>query len=209
MKTPVLLAVLGGAHGLKGEVRAQAFTDDPLALGAYGPLFDAAGRRFDVLSTKPAKTVVLVKFKDIDDRTAAEALNGVELFVDRSALPEDDLDDAEFYQADLIGLDVVDAADARHGTVIAVHDFGAGIVLELQGDTGRSVMIPFSEHAVRDVDLSAGRMTVDPLAAGLIDDGDEGERDGAADAPQGAPAQRPERRSGSRRRRPHAGRAGD
>jgi 16S rRNA processing protein RimM len=199
MKTPVLLAVLGGAHGLKGEVRAQAFTDDPLALGAYGPLFDAAGRRFDVLSTKPAKTVVLVKFKDIDDRTAAEALNGVELFVDRSALPEDDLDDAEFYQADLIGLDVVDAADARHGTVIAVHDFGAGIVLEIKPERGPSIMIPFSEAAVPELDVDAGWLLVDPIAAGLVDDGEDerGEEEAASRSNPGSRRRRPPKGAGA------------
>lgn len=190
---PVLLARLGGAHGIKGEVRAQAFTADPLALGDYGPLTDRQGRRYEIVAVKPAKTVVIVRLKGVADRTAAEALNGVELFIDRESLPDDALEEDEFYQDDLIGLAAVDAHGESHGTVVGVHDFGAGIVLELERGGRKSVMIPFSGAAVPEVDVDAGRLTVDPLAAGLVDD-EDGER-------QAGP--------GSRRRRPPRGKAKD
>ena len=181
----ILLARIGGAHGIKGEVRAQVFTEDPMAIASYGPLFSADGRTFDVVRAKPAKSGAILALKGVADRNAAEALNGMELFIDRDRLPEDGLDDDEFYQEDLIGLDVKDADGGIFASVIAVHDFGAGIVLELQPEQGASVMIPFSEAAVPELDLDAGWLRVEPVAAGLVDDEPAGTK-----------------RPGSRRRRP-------
>jgi 16S rRNA processing protein RimM len=192
-KTAVLMARIGGAHGIRGEVRAQAFTADPLAVGDYGPLRDASGRVFEILSVKSAKSVVILKLKGVVDRDAAEALNGTELFIDRDDLPDDALDEDEFYQNDLIGLQAIDAEGKAHGSVVAVHDFGAGIVLELEQAGRRSVMIPFSEAAVPDIDVEAGRLIVDPVAAGLVDD---------EEAPAG------KSRPGSRRRKPPRGASG-
>src|SRR5690606_18320146 len=96
------MAVIGAPHGIRGEVRVKTFTGDPLALGDYGPLRAADGRKFTVASIRPAKNVVVVRFKEITSRDAAEAVTGIELFIDRAALP-DDLEDDEFYHADLIG----------------------------------------------------------------------------------------------------------
>lgn len=203
LKNPVLIARLGGAHGIRGEIRAQPFTDDPLAVGDYSPLQDRSGRMFEVLSAKPSKTVVILRLKGVSDRNAAEALNGLELFVERDRLPEEGLDDDEFYQTDLIGLPVIDADKAGYGEVIAVHDFGAGDILEIQKPGERSVMIPFTAAAVVSVDFDEGRITVDPVAAGLIDDPEElrAARDATLEAPGTAKAPG---RSGSRRRRPPA-----
>ena len=106
-ENPVLMAVIGAAHGIKGELRVKTFTGDPLALGGYGPLFAKDGRRFEILDIRPQGTVVVARFKGVGDRSAAEALTGTELFVDRAALAAD-LDDEEFYHADLVGLSVVD-----------------------------------------------------------------------------------------------------
>nr|WP_099866953.1 ribosome maturation factor RimM [Pararhizobium haloflavum] len=190
-KSQILVARIGGAHGIRGEVRAQVFTADPLSVSDYGPLVDGDGRSFRVLHAKPAKSVFILKIEGVSDRDAAEALNGVDLFIDRSRLPEDALDEDEFYQDDLIGLTAFDHDGSSHGKVVAVHDFGAGVVLELQPDAGRTVMIPFSEAAVPEIDMANGRLRVEPLAAGLVD----------ADAPHsehGATSKGP----GSRRRRP-------
>jgi 16S rRNA processing protein RimM len=107
LKNPVQMATIGAAHGIKGELRVKTFTGDPLALGSYGSLYDRAGRAFEVLSVRPQGNVVVVRFKGVDDRSAAEALTGTDLFVDRSALPADLADD-EFYHADLVGLAVHD-----------------------------------------------------------------------------------------------------
>jgi 16S rRNA processing protein RimM len=163
------MAVIGAAHGIGGEVRVKIFTRDPAALGDYGPLRDGAGRTFKVVSVRPAKEVSIVRFKDTATREAAEALNGVALFVDRSALPAD-LDEDEFYHADLIGLAVRDESGAEIGTVSAIHDFGAGDMLEVARKNGPSVMIPFTRAAVPEIAPEQGFVRIDSLAAGLVED---------------------------------------
>lgn len=185
----IILARIGGAHGIKGEVRAQVFAEDPLAIGDYGPLFDVSGRRFEVAAVRPAKSAFILEFKGVSDRNAAEALNGVELFIGRDSLPYEVLEDDEFFQSDLIGLSVVDGEDRQYGAVLAVHDFGAGIVLELEQPDRHAVMIPFSEAAVPEIDVETGRLVVDPVAAGLV--GDETQAHS-----------RQSKGAGSRRRRP-------
>lgn len=171
---PIQMAVIGAAHGIKGEVKLKSFTGDPAAIGDYGPLFAEDGRRFTIETLRPAGSSIVVKFKEVRDRTAAETLSGTALHVDRAALP-DDLDEEEFYQADLIGLGVVDLEGAAIGKVQAVHDFGAGDILDIRKVSGGSVMVPFTKAAVPAVDIAAGRLTVDPVAAGLVDDGKEDE----------------------------------
>lgn len=173
LENPVLMATVGAAQGLRGEVRVKSFTDDPTALGDYGHLHSADGRVFEVLEIREAKNVVVVRFRGVNDRNAAEALNGLDLFVDRDNLPDDDLDEDEFFYADLEGLEAVDGSGKSYGTVTGVFDFGAGDLLELKGPGKRPVLIPFTEWSVLEIDLEGGRMLVDPLAAGLIDDKDE------------------------------------
>jgi len=166
IENPVQLAVIGAAHGIKGEVRVKTFTEDPMALGTYGPLYAVDGRTFTVAAIRPAKEVVIVRFKGIDDRNAAEALNGEALYVDRSALPEK-LEEEEFYHADLVGLTVLDETGESLGRVIAVHNFGAGDLLEFREHSGSTVMIPFTRDAVPEIDLSEGVVRIDSVAAGL------------------------------------------
>ncbi|GGD96273.1 ribosome maturation factor RimM [Aureimonas endophytica] len=145
----------------------SSFTADPEDLGAYGPLFDARGRRYTVASARVQKNVVIVRFAEIADRDAAERLNGTELFVERDVLPEEEEDD--FYIADLVGLAVEALGGEPVGEVVGVHDFGAGDILEIRPPRGATVMIPFSQAAVPEIDLEAGRIVVDPLAAGLVE----------------------------------------
>lgn len=174
----VQLAVIGAAQGLRGEVRVKTFTGDPLALGDYGPLLAADGRSFTVLDVRPVKNVVVARFAEVKDRSAAEALNGTELFVARAALPAD-LDEEEYYHADLIGLSVADESGAKIGRVKALHNFGAGDILEITFAAGGTVMVPFSRAAVPQVDLATGVVHLDSAAAGLAggdeDEGLEGE----------------------------------
>ena len=177
LENPVLMAKIGAAQGLRGEVRVNSFTDDPMALGDYGNLIATDGRVFEILEIREAKTVVIVRFRGINDRNAAEALNGLELFVDRENFPDDELEDDEFYYADLEGLEVVDADGKSYGSVSAVHDFGAGDLLELKGAGRRPSLIPFSEAAVLEIDLEGGKILIDPMAAGLIDNPDDGKDD--------------------------------
>jgi 16S rRNA processing protein RimM len=170
-KNPVQMAVIGAAHGIKGELRVKTFTGDPLALGDYGPLYSRDGRAFEVLDIRSAGTVAVVRLKGVNDRGAAEALTGTELFVDRSALP-DDGDEDDFYHADLIGLGVRDDTGAAIGTVAAVQNFGGGDILDLTLGARKGVLIPFSRAAVPEVSVAGGYIRIDPVAAGLAEDGD-------------------------------------
>lgn len=176
LNNPVLMAVIGAAHGIKGELRVKSFTGDPAALGDYGPLFAGDGRAFEVETIRPAGTVAVVRFRGVRDRTAAEALNGTELFVDRSVLPAEG--EGEFYHTDLVGLSVRDETGATVGKVTAVHNFGGGDILEISHHGRKGVLIPFTEAAVPEVDVAGGFVRIDTLAAGL---GDEEDDDGMAD----------------------------
>lgn len=192
-ENPIQMAVIGAAHGIRGELRVKTFTADPLALGDYGPLYSRDGRAFEVIDIRPANTVVIVRFKNVNDRSAAEALAGTELFVDRSALPDDGEED-EFYHADLIGLAVQDETGATIGKVTAVHDFGGGDILEIVHEGRKGVLIPFTQASVPEIDIRAGFLRVDTAAAGLGEDTSEGEeqeqnaeatREGGNDRPRG------------------------
>ncbi len=185
LENPILMATIGGAQGLRGEVRARAYTSDPTALGDYGHLHSLDGRSFEVLEIREAKNVVVVRFRGVNDRDAAEALNGLELYVERENLPDEELDDDEFFYADLEGLEAVDDNGVAYGVISGVYDFGAGNLLELKGPGKRPVLIPFSEAAVLEIDLENGRIVVDPLAAGLLDSSDDaGGKQGGTDSPK-------------------------
>ncbi len=167
----ILLAVIGAAHGVRGEVRVKPFTGDPTALGEYGPLATADGRIFHVERLRPAKEVVVAKFRGIDDRNAAEALNGTELYVLRDRLPPTE-DEDEFYHADLLGIEAFGETGEHLGTVVAVHDFGAGDILEVTPARGPSLLVPFTTAAVPAVDIAARRLVVVPLPDAEDDDAD-------------------------------------
>lgn len=173
-KNPIQMAVIGAAHGVKGELRVKTFTGDPLALGDYGPLYAKDGRSFSVAAIRPANTVVVVRFKEVRTRDQAEALTGTELFVDRGALP-DDGEEGEFYHADLVGLSVKDETGEAVGRVTAVQNFGGGDILEMTLDGKRGVLVPFTQAAVPEVDVPGGFVRMDRVAAGLVEDEDDAE----------------------------------
>lgn len=177
-KNPVQMAVIGAAHGIKGELRVKTFTGDPLALGDYGPLYTKDGRVLEIEDIRPAGEVVVVRFKGLRDRTAAEVLTGTELFVDRSVLPTED--DDEFYHADLVGLAVRDEDGQSVGKITAVQNYGGGDILEITFRGRKGLLIPFSQAAVPEVDVAGGFVRIDTLAAGLAEDADE---DGKPDEP--------------------------
>jgi 16S rRNA processing protein RimM len=185
---PVLLAIIGAAQGLKGEVRVKSFTQEPDGFAGYGKLYDATGKSYEVLGTRPSKDVVVTRFAGINDRTAAEGLTGTELFVDRSALGDDALAEDDFLHSDLIGLKVVDGEGHDHGAVFAVLNFGAGDILEVSRHRGHSIAIPFTKAAVPDINFDTKIITVDATAAGLIDDDDD---EGVAHRPHAEPIDRP------------------
>ncbi|MCT8988718.1 ribosome maturation factor RimM [Chelativorans sp. SCAU2101] len=183
---PVQLGIIGAPFGVRGELRVKTFTEDPLALGSYGPLTTGSGRVLEVAGIRPAKGVAIVRFKGVGDRNTAEVLRGEALFVDRAALPEA-LEEEEYYHADLIGLQVVDESGKEVGRIVAIHNFGAGDVLEVQPGTGSTVMISFTRDAVPRVDVKEGTVGIDRAAAGL---------DGTAEreAPQRSRRARPARK---------------
>lgn len=172
---PVLVGVIGAAQGIRGEVRVKPFTEDPMALADYGALYASDGRRFEILDHRFARTVVVVRFRGVNDRNAAEALKGLELFIDRSSLDDEELEEGEYFHADLEGLEAWDADGQFWGTVSGVLDFGGGDLLELREEGRKPVVIPFTLAAVPEVDLELGRILVDPVAAGLISSGDDDE----------------------------------
>ncbi len=167
-EAPIVLGVIVGSHGVSGRVRVKPFTDDPVAVGDYGPVFLSRNGRIgdtscDIKVTGVTKGQVIVALEGIKDRDAADALRGAELRVDRAALGDPQEEDEGWYYADLVGLKVETADGAALGTVVDVHDFGAGDLLEIQPVAGdETVMMAFNESNVPVVDLDAGRLIADP-----------------------------------------------
>ena len=177
----VLMAQIGAAHGIKGEVRVKPFGEDPMALGTFGPLETLDGsQRFEIETLRAQKAMLVVRFKGVRDRNAAEVLNGTKLYVSRKDLPEPE-DEETFYQADLIGLDVVSTQGVVIGTVVSVPDFGAGTLLEIAPPGGRSFYAPFTREVVPDIDIKAGRVTVD-LPDGLLANAQQDKADARSEA---------------------------
>jgi len=163
----VCLGVVGAPHGVRGAVRIKSFTAEPEAIAAYGPLEDDSGaRRFTVRLVGTGKGVVIATLSGVADRDQATALRGLHLYLPRSALPATDED--EFYHADLVGLAAELGDGSRLGRVAAIHDFGAGDVLEIVRDHGMPILVPFTRAVVPMVDLRAGRIVLDP-PDGLLD----------------------------------------
>lgn len=175
----VLLGHISAANGLRGEVLIKTHTQSPEDIGAYGPLVNERGdRSFEISVVRVAKNGVICRLKGINDRTAAETLRGVELFIDRDRLPEPDAED--FYHADLIGLNAFAADGMRVGTVLAVQNFGAGDLLEIrfdamEGGSGRTEFLPFTHACVPQVDVAAGRIVVS-MPDGLLEVTAEGNK---------------------------------
>jgi 16S rRNA processing protein RimM len=162
----ICVGAITGAFGVAGEVRLKSFCADPTAIADYGPLYTQDGSRsFVVKLTRPVAGGLGARVIGIKTKEEADALRGTELYVDRSRLPS--LPDDEFYHSDLVGLQAVDTGGVVLGLVAAVHNHGAGDILEITGPGRKSVlMLPFTLAAVPTVDLAAGRVVVD-LPEGL------------------------------------------
>jgi 16S rRNA processing protein RimM len=158
----VLLGVVAAPHGVRGLVRIKSFTDDPMKVAAYGPLSDEAGKKvYRVEALSAARGAVLARIEGVADRTAAEAIRGLRLYVERKQLP--DAGEREWYEADLVGLAAVGRDGRDWGKVVAFHDFGAGSVMEVSG----GAMLPFTDEAVPEIDVEGGKVVIDP-PAGLL-----------------------------------------
>ncbi|MFZ5778838.1 MAG: ribosome maturation factor RimM [Pseudomonadota bacterium] len=167
-KDRVLLGVVAAPHGVRGLVRIRSFTEEPMAIASYGQLSDESGsRRFRVEALSSVRGAVLARIEGVADRTAAEAIRGLRLYVDRDALPA--AGEREWYEADLIGLPAVGKDGRDWGKVVAFHDFGAGPTMEISGGavSRGSVMLPFTDDAVPEVDIDGGKVVVDPPAGVL------------------------------------------
>ena len=162
----ICVGAITGAFGVAGEVRLKSFCADPTAIADYGPLYTQDGSRsFVVKLTRPVAGGLGARVTGIKTKEEADALRGTELYVDRTRLPS--LPDDEFYHSDLIGLQAVDTGGVMLGSVAAVHNHGAGDILEITGPGRKSaLMLPFTLAAVPTVDLAAGRVVVD-LPEGL------------------------------------------
>lgn len=160
----VCVGAIVGAHGVRGAVKVKSFTAAAADIAAYGPLSDEAGKRRFVLrpigqSGGAARDTILAEIDGIKDRDQAEALRGTRLYADRDAFPEPEED--EFYHADLIGLGAEDRAGKALGVVRALHNHGAGDMMELDLAAGGTALIPFTKAAVPVVDLAGRRVVVE------------------------------------------------
>lgn len=161
MSDRICVGAIAGAFGVAGEVRLKSFCAEPEALASYGPLWSEDGKRsFTVKLTRPVAGGLGARLTGIATKEQADALRGTTLWVDRGRLPS--LPDDEFYHADLIGLVVQDTGGAVLGRVTAVHNHGAGDVLEIAQPGGKVLLLPFTRAAVPTVDLTAGRIVADP-----------------------------------------------
>lgn len=160
MTDKTCVGAIAGAFGVRGEVRLKSFCTTAEDIATYGTLTIEDGtRRFAVTLTRPVNGGLGARLSGVETKEQADALRGVTLWADRAALPA--LGDDEFYHADLIGLEVVDTGGASLGRVRAIHDHGAGDILEIHGQSG-TLLVPFTRAAVPTVDLSARRIVADP-----------------------------------------------
>ena len=165
MANRICVARIGAAHGVRGEVKLWSFTEDPAAVAQYGPLETQDGTRcFEIEALRAAKDHFVARIAGVNDRDAAEKLRNIELYIPRARLPK--IEEADtFYHADLVGLDAVTPEGARVGTVHALHNFGAGDIIEIApAGGGDPLMLPFNETTVPKIDVAARQIVVVPPA---------------------------------------------
>jgi 16S rRNA processing protein RimM len=159
----ICVARIGAAHGVRGEVKLWSFTEDPAAVAHYGPLETQDGTRcFEIEALRAAKDHFVARIAGVNDRDAAEKLRNIELYIPRARLPK--IKEADtFYHADLVGLDAITPDGARVGTVHALHNFGAGDIIEIApAEGGDPLMLPFNETTVPKIDVAARQVVVVP-----------------------------------------------
>jgi len=157
----ILLAQIGKAQGIKGEVRVKPF-GEPEMLDQYGRLETKDGTLFRIKRMRAQKNMLIVKFEGVNSREEAEALNGVELYIDRAKMPEME-DKDEFYISDLIGMDAVNETGETIGIVKDVPNFGAGDMIEITPTGGgNTYYLPFTQDVVPEIDFGQNVLTVVP-----------------------------------------------
>src|ERR1700742_3850130 len=160
MPAQVCVARIGAAHGVRGAVKLWTFTEDPFAVTRYGPLATKDGARaFEVAHAREGKGHLVAMLKGVTTRNEAERLNGLELYVAREKLPA--TEDDEYYPTDLTGPAAAPAADEPLGKVIAIHNFGAGDIIEIAPPKGATMLLPFTNAVVPTVDIAGGRVVIE------------------------------------------------
>ncbi|MBL4615446.1 MAG: ribosome maturation factor RimM [Magnetovibrio sp.] len=173
----ICVGLIGSPRGLKGDLRVKSFTANAKDIASYGKLTDQSGERsFELKVTGKHKELLVVRIKGVEDRTAAEALTGQELYAERDQLPATQED--EFYFSDLVGLDAQLPDGTPFGQVILADDFGGGPFLEVKAAGQSSVLVPFTKAAVPTVDIKAGKVVIDP-PEGLLEPGDPEPQEGS------------------------------
>ena len=173
----ICLGAVVGVHGIKGEVKVKSFTAVDCDIDKYGAVYSKDGRSFEIKVVGHSKELLRVKIKGVDDRTTAETLKGTEFYVSRDVLPELD-DEDEYYESDLIGLDVIEeSSNKKVGTICGFYNFGAGEILEIKLDSQKNPeMIPFNKQYVPTVNIDDGYIIVKSAVMQFAadDDGEEG-----------------------------------
>ncbi|SFG25453.1 ribosome maturation factor RimM [Methylobacterium gossipiicola] len=162
----VQMGEFGRAHGLNGEIRLKSYTGIPQAIASYGPLLGADGRRIELTDVRQAggasPDLLVVRVKGVADRTGAEALNRLALYLPRERLGTTQ-DEDEFFTADLVGLDVIDTTGTHLGTVADVPNYGGGDLIEIKPALGgATALLPFTKAFVPNLDIAGGRIVIDP-----------------------------------------------
>ncbi len=156
----ICVARIGAAHGTRGEVRLWSFTADPKAITRYGALTTVDRQPIEIASVRAGKGFFIAQIKGVADRNGAERLRNVDLFISRDRLPPPAAE--EYYHADLIGLAAVDREGQPIGTVVAVHNFGAGDLLEVAPARGESLLLPFTAAVAPEIDIAGRRIVIVP-----------------------------------------------
>lgn len=162
-KEQVVVGVIAGAFGVKGEVRLKSFCAEPGDIANYSPLHTEGGAEYTVKITRSVKGGFAARLSGIRFKDEADSLRGTKLYADRALLPN--LPDDEYYYADLLGLTVLDTGGETLGKIASVDNHGAGDIIEVRGPKLKSaLLLPFTREVVPTVDLAAGRVIVDPPA---------------------------------------------
>ena len=157
----IRVARIGAAHGVRGEVKLWPFTQDPMAVADYGPLETEDGaRRFEIETLRAAKDHLVARLKGVGDRDAAEKLRNTDLFISRDKLPKIDEEDT-YYHADLVGMSAITPEGVALGNVTAIHNFGAGDLIEIATTAGgEPLLLPFTETVVPNIDTALRQITI-------------------------------------------------
>lgn len=169
----VCLGKIVGVHGIKGELKVKSYTALDRDIASYGELEDKTGElKFSLKVTGHSKELLRIKIKGIDDRTTAETLIGKELYAKRGVLPELKAEEV-YYEADLVGLKVLDEEKEEVAKVIGFYNFGAGDILEIKLKTGRAEMLPFNKAYVPEINLNEGYIIVASTAMVFLKDDED------------------------------------